>query len=150
MSLMSLGVLASSRKENEFRLPLHPAHLNRIAPDVRGRIFQEQGYGERFGVADDTSRLYAFTAAGALPLAEYLAGFDIIVNCVFAEPGRQPWGSSDDAEAEGLFVQMQRASSVSTMWPTWMCLPEKGPAQSGPLRGLQPWRPRSGPGLVDP
>ncbi|AOR30934.1 alanine dehydrogenase [Streptomyces fodineus] len=54
MSLMSLGVLASSRKENEFRLPLHPAHLDRIAPDVRGRIFLEQGYGERFGVADDT------------------------------------------------------------------------------------------------
>ncbi|MDO0917030.1 N(5)-(carboxyethyl)ornithine synthase [Streptomyces sp. DT2A-34] len=54
MSLMSLGVLASSRKENEFRLPLHPAHLDRIAPDVRERIFLEQGYGERFGVADDT------------------------------------------------------------------------------------------------
>ncbi|MEV5011004.1 N(5)-(carboxyethyl)ornithine synthase [Streptomyces sp. NPDC055692] len=54
MSLMSLGVLASSHKENEFRLPLHPAHLDRIAPDVRGRIFLEQGYGERFGVADDT------------------------------------------------------------------------------------------------
>ncbi|UXY28149.1 N(5)-(carboxyethyl)ornithine synthase [Streptomyces sp. HUAS TT20] len=54
MSLMSLGVLASSRKENEFRLPLHPAHLDRIAADVRGRIFLEQGYGERFGVADDT------------------------------------------------------------------------------------------------
>ncbi|MDX3801349.1 N(5)-(carboxyethyl)ornithine synthase, partial [Streptomyces sp. AK04-3B] len=53
MSLMSLGVLASSRKENEFRLPLHPAHLDRIAPDVRERIFLEQGYGERFGFADD-------------------------------------------------------------------------------------------------
>ncbi|MEU8691402.1 hypothetical protein [Streptomyces sp. NPDC048665] len=54
MSLMSLGVLASSRKENEFRLPLHPAHLDRIAPDVRGRMFLEQGHGARFGVADDT------------------------------------------------------------------------------------------------
>ncbi|MFF7527926.1 N(5)-(carboxyethyl)ornithine synthase [Streptomyces bobili] len=53
MSLLSLGVVASSRKENEFRLPLHPAHLHRIAPDVRERIFLEQGYGERFGVADD-------------------------------------------------------------------------------------------------
>ncbi|MFV8184486.1 N(5)-(carboxyethyl)ornithine synthase [Streptomyces sp. AF1B] len=53
MSLLSLGVIASSRKENEFRLPLHPAHFDRIAPDVRERIFLEQGYGERFGVADD-------------------------------------------------------------------------------------------------
>jgi hypothetical protein len=41
MSLLSLGVLASSNKENEFRLPLHPAHLGRIAPDVRERIFLE-------------------------------------------------------------------------------------------------------------
>ncbi|MFD5626875.1 N(5)-(carboxyethyl)ornithine synthase [Streptomyces sp. NPDC127072] len=55
-SLMSLGVLASSRKENEFRLPLHPDHLGRIAPDVREKIFLEQGYGERFGVGDDALR----------------------------------------------------------------------------------------------
>ncbi|MFJ2394597.1 N(5)-(carboxyethyl)ornithine synthase [Streptomyces sp. NPDC087843] len=53
MTLMSLGVLASSRKENEFRLPLHPAHLERIAPDVRERIFLEHGYGRRFGIDDD-------------------------------------------------------------------------------------------------
>ncbi|MFG2480392.1 N(5)-(carboxyethyl)ornithine synthase [Streptomyces fagopyri] len=53
MTLMSLGILASSRKENEFRLPLHPAHFDRIAPDVRGRIFLEHGYGRRFGIDDD-------------------------------------------------------------------------------------------------
>jgi len=56
MSLMSLGVLASSRKENEFRLPLHPRHLDRIAPDLRGKIFLEEGYGRRFGIADDALR----------------------------------------------------------------------------------------------
>ncbi|MET8413617.1 N(5)-(carboxyethyl)ornithine synthase [Streptomyces sp. NPDC005195] len=53
MTLMSLGVLASSRKENELRLPLHPAHIDRIAPDVRSRIFLEHGYGRRFGIDDD-------------------------------------------------------------------------------------------------
>ncbi|MFD8418139.1 N(5)-(carboxyethyl)ornithine synthase [Streptomyces sp. NPDC059466] len=53
MTLMNLGVLASSRKENEFRLPLHPAHLDRIAPDVRAKIFLEHGYGRRFGLDDD-------------------------------------------------------------------------------------------------
>ncbi|MDQ0773278.1 alanine dehydrogenase [Streptomyces aurantiacus] len=56
MSLMSLGVLASSLKENEFRLPLHPGHLDRIDPDVRAKIFLEEGYGERFGVGDDALR----------------------------------------------------------------------------------------------
>ncbi|WP_326724184.1 N(5)-(carboxyethyl)ornithine synthase [Streptomyces sp. NBC_00243] len=55
-SLMSLGVISSSNKENEFRLPLHPAHLGRIGPDVREKIFLEQGYGERFGVGDDALR----------------------------------------------------------------------------------------------
>jgi alanine dehydrogenase len=34
---------------------------------------------------DDPSRLRAFTAAGSVPLAEYLAGFDIIVNCVLQD-----------------------------------------------------------------
>ncbi|MFI1411033.1 N(5)-(carboxyethyl)ornithine synthase [Streptomyces sp. NPDC020707] len=56
MSLLSLGVLASSRKENEFRLPLHPGHLDRIAPDVRAKIFLEEGYGGRFGVGDEALR----------------------------------------------------------------------------------------------
>lgn len=56
MSLMSLGVLHSSRKENEFRLPLHPRHLDRIDPDLRERIFLEEGYGERFGIADHALR----------------------------------------------------------------------------------------------
>ncbi|MFD7550445.1 N(5)-(carboxyethyl)ornithine synthase [Streptomyces sp. NPDC059816] len=56
MSPMSLGVLASSRKENEFRLPLHPRHLDRVAPDVREKVFLEEGYGQRFGIADDALR----------------------------------------------------------------------------------------------
>ncbi|MGW7266968.1 N(5)-(carboxyethyl)ornithine synthase [Streptomyces sp. NPDC054842] len=56
MSLMSLGVLATSRKENEFRLPLHPRHLDRVDPDVRERMFLEEGYGRRFGVDDEALR----------------------------------------------------------------------------------------------
>jgi alanine dehydrogenase len=31
---------------------------------------------------DDPSRLRALTGVGSVPLAEYLAGFDIVVNCV--------------------------------------------------------------------
>ncbi|MET7597008.1 N(5)-(carboxyethyl)ornithine synthase [Streptomyces sp. NPDC005481] len=56
MSLMSLGVLATSRKENEFRLPLHPHHLDKVDADVREKIFLEEGYGLRFGVGDDALR----------------------------------------------------------------------------------------------
>ncbi|CAN7569165.1 N(5)-(carboxyethyl)ornithine synthase [Arthrobacter sp. LjRoot14] len=49
---LSLGVLASTRKPDERRLPLHPLHLDRIAPELRRNIILEQGYGERFGVSD--------------------------------------------------------------------------------------------------
>jgi alanine dehydrogenase len=49
---LSLGIMARSRKENERRLPIHPAHLERIEPELRRRIYLERGYGERFGVPD--------------------------------------------------------------------------------------------------
>jgi alanine dehydrogenase len=50
---LSLGVVATSRKPDERRLAIHPDHLGRIAVGLRGRIFLERGYGERFGVSDD-------------------------------------------------------------------------------------------------
>lgn len=49
---MTLGVLSSSRKPDERRLPVHPLHLERIAPETRQRIRLERGYGERFGFSD--------------------------------------------------------------------------------------------------
>jgi len=50
---LSLGVLAHSRKPNERRLPIHPAHFSRIDRRVRDRIFVEHGYGAEFGATDD-------------------------------------------------------------------------------------------------
>ncbi|BAS11424.1 N(5)-(carboxyethyl)ornithine synthase [Arthrobacter sp. Hiyo4] len=52
-SHLTLGVLASTRKPDERRLPIHPLHFERIAPELRQRITLEHGYGERFGVSDD-------------------------------------------------------------------------------------------------
>ena len=53
MDQLSLGVMARSLKEHERRLAIHPRHLDRIPEDLRGRVYLEQGYGERFGVSDD-------------------------------------------------------------------------------------------------
>jgi alanine dehydrogenase len=50
---LSLGAIARSRKPDEYRLPIHPAHLGRVDPAIRRSIFLEAGYGERFGAADD-------------------------------------------------------------------------------------------------
>lgn len=49
---LTLGVVSSSRKPDERRLPLHPLHLERIAPELRQRMILERGYGERFGFSD--------------------------------------------------------------------------------------------------
>jgi alanine dehydrogenase len=52
VSLLRLGVIGRSAKENEYRLPLHPDHLARLEPDLAAQITLEQGYGEKFGRAD--------------------------------------------------------------------------------------------------
>jgi alanine dehydrogenase len=62
VTLLSLGAIGSSAKENEHRLPLHPEHIPHLDADLRGQLTLEHGYGERFGV-DDAS------------LGEHVAGF---------------------------------------------------------------------------
>ena len=42
---LTLGVVGTSNKENEYRLPIHPAHLPRLEPALRPRIFVEEGTG---------------------------------------------------------------------------------------------------------
>ena len=52
MRQLSVGVIATSRKQDERRLPIHPEHVERIDAALRRRLFLEQGYGERFGFSD--------------------------------------------------------------------------------------------------
>jgi N5-(carboxyethyl)ornithine synthase len=47
-----LGVIGSSRKEDERRVAIHPEHLPRLPEKVRQQMVFETGYGERFGVSD--------------------------------------------------------------------------------------------------
>ena len=52
MSKLTLGIIGTSRKDDEQRLPIHPDHLMRLQEDVRRQLIFEEGYGEPFGVAD--------------------------------------------------------------------------------------------------
>ncbi|MGZ6643300.1 MAG: N(5)-(carboxyethyl)ornithine synthase [Solirubrobacteraceae bacterium] len=52
MEPLTLGVVGSSRKPDERRLPIHPEHFGRIDPGLRPRIFLERDYGQRFGISD--------------------------------------------------------------------------------------------------
>lgn len=49
----TLGLIGSSLKPDEHRVPIHPDHFERIPPELRARITVESGYGLRFGVSDD-------------------------------------------------------------------------------------------------
>jgi len=76
MSGLRLGVLANSSKENEFRLPIHPQHFDRIDADLRERILLEHGYGDRYGVSDDH---LARQVAGMGSRAEIIAASDVVL-----------------------------------------------------------------------
>jgi alanine dehydrogenase len=76
MNQLSLGLLATSSKENELRLPIHPQHFDRIDADLRARIFVERGYGERYGVSED---YLATQVAGFRSREEIIATSDVVL-----------------------------------------------------------------------
>jgi alanine dehydrogenase len=76
MSLLKLGVLSRTRKENEHRLPLHPSHFERIDDDLRDSIYLEDGYGDHFGVSDAD---LASSVAGIRTRAQLIAECDVIL-----------------------------------------------------------------------
>ena len=76
MSGLRLGILGSSSKENEFRLPIHPKHVERIDEDLRARIVLEHGYGLRYGVPDDQ---LAPLVAGLRTRTELIGETDIVL-----------------------------------------------------------------------
>jgi alanine dehydrogenase len=72
----TLGILATSRKKHERRLPIHPLLFERIDEGLRSRIVVEEGYGDRFGFPDD--RLRALVSA-VVPRSEVLKRAQIIL-----------------------------------------------------------------------
>jgi alanine dehydrogenase len=93
---LSIGVVASSRKQDERRLAIHPAHLGRVDAEVRSRMVLEQGYGERFGYSDE--RL-APLVAGLRPREELFAESDVLLlpkplaaDLEALRPGQVVWG----------------------------------------------------------
>ena len=96
MSRLSLGVIGTSAKENEHRLPLHPDHLSRLAPGVAARTTLEHGYAARFGVRDDE---LAPLVAGFASREEILRESDVVVlpkpqheDVAMMRPGQVLWG----------------------------------------------------------
>ena len=96
MTLLSLGVIGTSAKENEHRLPLHPEHIAHLDPDIRAVMTLEDGYAERFGRSDaDLAPLIA----GFASRKEILASSDVVLlpkpqhsDVAALAPGQVLWG----------------------------------------------------------
>ncbi len=73
---LSLGVLATSRKPDERRLPIHPDHFARIDPSIAARVFVEHGYGAHFGATDDS---LAELVGGIRTREQLIADCDVIL-----------------------------------------------------------------------
>jgi alanine dehydrogenase len=72
----TIGVIASSRKEHERRLPIHPRHIGEIDESLRSRLLLEEGYGERFQVGDDD---LAPLVGGLLPRERLVAESSLLL-----------------------------------------------------------------------
>src|SRR5690606_18748215 len=73
---MNIAIIGTSRKAHERRLPLHPAHFEHIAPQVRQQLFFESGYGAPFGISD---RAIANLFGGVASRAELLANSEMVL-----------------------------------------------------------------------
>src|SRR3954453_4258817 len=96
MRQLTVGVVATSRKQDERRLAIHPEHVERIDAALRRRIFLEQGYAERFGFSDAQ---LAPLVGGLRSRDELLADCDVLLlpkpvpgDLEALRPGQVVWG----------------------------------------------------------
>ena len=80
VSTLTVGVIGTSKKEDERRYPIHPGHLPRIPEEYRRNLIFEEGYGAPFGIED--SEIAALTG-GIATRHEILAD---IGNVIIAKP----------------------------------------------------------------
>lgn len=92
MQQLKLGIVSQARKENERRLPIHPAHFERIDVDLQPSIYLQTGYGEHFGVSD---RQLAPWVAGFRSREELIAECDVIL---LAKPLREDLAELRDGQ----------------------------------------------------
>jgi alanine dehydrogenase len=53
MALLQMGVIGTSKKVDERRVPIHPEHIKRIPENIRKQLIFEKGYGKPFHISDE-------------------------------------------------------------------------------------------------
>ncbi|MDP8289091.1 MAG: hypothetical protein RAP03_20665, partial [Candidatus Electryonea clarkiae] len=76
MSKLKFGVIGTSRKKDERRVPIHPEHLPRLPEQVRRQLIFEEGYGVPFGIEDSE---IASQTGGIAKRNELLADIGMVI-----------------------------------------------------------------------
>lgn len=76
MTNFRIGVIGTSKKKDEQRVPIHPDHLVRLPASIRKQLIFEEGYGAPFGLTD--SELYN-QVGGLATRSELLANSDVTI-----------------------------------------------------------------------
>ena len=76
MQKLKFGVIGTSRKADERRLPIHTDHLSRLPELIRRQLIFEKGYGFSLGVSDDE---IASITGGVASRHELLAGLGNVI-----------------------------------------------------------------------
>ena len=72
----TIGIIGSSRKPDERRVPVHPDHLCRLPEPIRRQMIFESGYGAPFGLSDDD---IAAQCGGVAARTSLLATANIVI-----------------------------------------------------------------------
>ena len=80
MTKLTFGVIGTSKKKDERRVPIHPDHLPRLSEEYRKQLIFEDGYGAPFGVSDAE---IAAQTGGTAPRSDLLTD---IGNVIIAKP----------------------------------------------------------------
>lgn len=83
MQNLKLGIIGGSFKENEKRLPIHPADFQKIPIEFREYIFIDKNYGINFGYTDEQLKPYI---GGILSKDEIYDYCDVILILKYTKP----------------------------------------------------------------
>jgi len=76
MALLNIGVIGTSLKENERRIPIHPDHIDSIPDEIRRHLIFESNYGLPFGLTDN---IIADGSGGIASREEIFSNCDVIL-----------------------------------------------------------------------
>ena len=78
MSKLVIGVIGTSKKQDERRYPIHPEHLSRLPEELRQQLIFEEGYGAAFNISDAE---IAAQSGGIATRHELLADLGTVIMC---------------------------------------------------------------------